>query len=210
MRVATEKLLSICGNAISSSKNSKDLSSLYNHALVSELMELLDSKNGFYGFESALHVYPFEQTGSEIGLVEWNKHNLWIAEYKGLASDGVYFAEDIFGGQFSIRNDGVYSFEPETGVNEKLTDCLDDWCKLILEDYDFLTGYSLSHAWQKKNGRIPTGYRLIPKIPFVTGGEYDVDNLYLEKSDIALRLRATIALQIKDLNDGERVKINLK
>ncbi|MRT12486.1 SMI1/KNR4 family protein [Enterobacteriaceae bacterium RIT711] len=170
---------------------------------------MLNAKNGFYAFESALHVFPFETVGEDIGLLEWNSRDLWINAYQDLALDGVYFAEDIFGGQFCIKGDGVYLFDPETADCVKMAENINGWCEKILNDYDFLTGYSLAHLWQKNNGPIPVGFRLIPKIPFVLGGKFEIENLYMEKSYVALKKRANIALQIKNLPDGQSVNIKL-
>lgn len=185
----------------------KDFSHFKQFPLMEELKALLEVRNGFYGFESALHLYPFETVGDDIGLLDWNKYTLWISAYKGLASDGFYFAEDLFGSQFCMKADGVYLFDPEVASSEKIAKSINEWCSLILKDYEFLTGYTLAHAWQKKNGKIPIGYRLIPKIPFVLGGGFEVDNLYMERSQVALNARANIALQIKDLPDGSCINM---
>lgn len=209
MKTARDKLLSICSDEISASNEDKNCTSLLNFSLINVLIELLSKRNGFYGFESALHVFPFESTDLEIGLLDWNKHPLWIDDYKDLAKDAVYFAEDIFGGQFCIKQDGIYLFEPETGRFDFISNDLNQWCDNILKDYNFLTGYSLAHTWQKENGRIPAGYRLMPKIPFVLGGEFSIDNLYMESSLSAMKIRANIALQIRDIPDGEQIKISI-
>lgn len=206
----TEKLLSICSNSISSSTSEKDFSIFSHFSLIDELRDLLDHKNGFYGFESALHVLPFETKGSDIGLLEWNRKDLWIGSYEDLALDGVYFAEDIFGGQFCLSYDGIYTFDPETGNSEKISSNIEGWCNAILNDADFLTGYTLAHSWQKKYGVILSGHRLIPKIPFTLGGDFDLENLYMEKSHIAMRTRSNIAIQIRNSQDGESVKISFQ
>ncbi|MDB6369369.1 hypothetical protein ABLB90_16985 [Photorhabdus bodei] len=77
-----------------------------------------------------------------------------------------------------------------------------------MEDYEVLTGYSLAHSWHKINGPIQSGYRLIPKIPFVACGEYELENLYLIRSFEAMRIRANFALQIRNISDGESIKID--
>lgn len=207
MQTTVEKLLSICSNDISSSVSNMDFSMFSQFGLIDELKNILVHKNGFYGFESALHVLPFETTGNNIGLLDWNKKDLWIEAYQDLVLDGVFFAEDIFGGQFCLSYDGIYTFDPETGNSEKLSSNISGWCEIILNDYDFLTGHTLAHSWQKKHGKIPNGYRLIPKIPFTFGGDFDPDNLYLEKSYVAMRNRANIAIQIRNLQDGDSITL---
>ncbi|WP_336998466.1 SMI1/KNR4 family protein [Leclercia sp. M50] len=205
-----EKLLSVCGGDISSGKVQKLPAAFHDYPLIEDLINLLNKRNGFYCFESALHVFPVETDGEEIGLIDWNDKGLWIECYDDLARNALFFAEDVFGGQFCIKEDGIYTFDPETGAFDYLAPDINEWCKLILEDYEVLTGYPLANAWQKKHGSIPPGYRLVPKIPFVVGGEYEPDNIYLEKSTIAMKARATIALQIRDVPDGSNIQLTLK
>ncbi len=205
-----EKLLSVCGGDISSGKVQKLPAAFHDYPLIEDLINLLNKRNGFYCFESALHVFPVETDGEEIGLIDWNDKGLWIECYDDLARNALFFAEDVSGGQFCIKEDGIYTFDPETGAFDYLAPDINEWCKLILEDFEVLTGYPLANAWQKKYGSIPPGYRLVPKIPFVVGGEYEPDNIYLEKSTIAMKARATIALQIRDVPDGSNIQLTLK
>lgn len=44
--------------------------------------------------------------------------------------------------------------------------------------------------------------RLLSKIPLVTGVEYEMENIYALDSVKAMKHRASIALQIKDMSDG--------
>jgi hypothetical protein len=72
-----------------------------------------------------------------------------------------------------------------------------------------LTGYSLLHEWQMRHGAIPAGTRLMPKIPFVLGGQYALDNLYVLSSVSAMKSRGNLARQIKDLPDGSQVQFRV-
>jgi hypothetical protein len=47
--------------------------------------------------------------------------------------------------------------------------------------------------------------RLIPKQPFVLGGPFSIENLYLGDAAEGMRLRAEIARQLEHLPDGARV-----
>lgn len=80
-----------------------------------------------------------------------------------------FFAEDVFGGRFCIKNSKVYTFDPETGSLEYLADDIESWAQILLSDYEVLTGYPLAHQWQKQNGQLAAGKRLLPKVPFVLG-----------------------------------------
>jgi hypothetical protein len=50
---------------------------------------------------------------------------------------------------------------------------------------------------------------LIPKVPFVLGGEYSVDNLYDADAVSALLYRGDVAAQIRHLPDGATVKLRV-
>ncbi|CAN1596819.1 SMI1/KNR4 family protein [Pseudomonas sp. B21-028] len=178
-------------------------------ALADQLLGMLCQRNGFYALESALHVFPTHSSQSEIGICDWNESALWRSGYKGLADGCLFFAEDIFGGQFCIKDSKVYIFDPETGSLEYLADDIESWAQMLLSDYEVLTGYPLAHQWQKQNGQLPAGKRLLPKVPFVLGGEFVLDNLYMADAVEGMRFRADIASQIKELPDGAQIRLNI-
>lgn len=204
------KLLSIAQGPLAEpgTKMPRELYSL-SGTLNREHVTLLEQRNGFYAFESALHLFPSYSVGSEIGVLEWNSDNLWRTSFNRLADGCFFFGEDVFGGQFCIKDDKIHIFEPETGALEFLADNFEDWASSILSDFDLLTGYSLAHRWQIQNGPIPPGKRLLPKIPFVVGGEFALENLYLVDSVKGMRFRGELAIQIKDLPDGAEIKFEL-
>lgn len=173
------------------------------------LLEFLTKKNGFYAFESSLHVFPSETIGTEIGLRDWNSDGLWRSEYDDLIGDCVFFAEDIFGGQFCIKDDQIQSFDPETAEFTWVASDLEGWANAIETDFSFLTGFPIAHEWQTKHGRLPAAKRLLPKIPFVAGGKFSIDNLYLGDAVDGMRFRASLALQIRDLPDGADIYIDV-
>lgn len=178
-------------------------------SLADGLLSMLCERNGFYALESALHVFPSHSGQQEIGLDKWNENALWRAEYRGMADGCLFFAEDIFGGQFCIKDGKVYTFDPETGVLNYLANDIEGWAKAIASDYELLTGYPLAHQWQKQHGQLPARRRLLPKIPFVAGGEFVLDNLYLGDVVEGMKFRASMANQIKDLPDGAQIKFNV-
>lgn len=177
--------------------------------LADQLLGMLCQRNGFYALESALHVFPTHSSQNEIGIGDWNESALWRSGYKGLADGCLFFAEDIFGGQFCIKDSKVYTFDPETGSLEYLADDIESWAQILLSDYEVLTGYPLAHQWQKQNGQLAAGKRLLPKVPFVLGGEFVLDNLYLADAVEGMRFRADIASQIKELPDGAQIGLNI-
>jgi hypothetical protein len=178
-------------------------------ALGNQLIDLLKDKNGFYAFESALHVFPAGCKDSCMSIEEWNDDSLWRKEYGNLVQGYLFFAEDIFGVQFALGNRGVRKFDPETGEFEDFTSDLEEWGAKILEDYNYETGHELAHGWQSQNGPLPPGKRLLPKIPFVLGGAYDVENLYAADALQGMMFRADIWRQIRDLPDGSQIELKV-
>ena len=177
------------------------------HELGLELYGILKTLNGFFVFESALHVFPLG-LGESMDLESWNSASLWRAEYGDMAQGLLLFSEDSFGHQFAIHGGSILSFNPETGETAKFAPSLEVWAERILCDFEALTGYPLIHEWQQRHGPIPIDHRLAPRIPFVLGGEYSLANLYLANSIALMRFNASLARQIRNIPDG--VPVNLK
>jgi hypothetical protein len=178
-------------------------------ALRDELILILKTRNGFNAFESALHLFPAQTSLLSVGIDEWNRPDGWRKEYGDLSKGCLFFAEDIFGGQFCIESNCVWQFDPETGERVLLGASLDEWAKKLLSDYEVLTGYPLAHAWQEVNGIIPEGMRLVPRTPFVLNGEFALSNLVLMESEKSMRVRGNLARQIKNLPDGAQISFRI-
>lgn len=161
--------------------------------------------NGFYAFESALHVRGAGRASGGFTALEWNDGTLWSDLYQD-ANDLFLFAEDVFGGQFALSSGHVVSFDPEIGATERLCETLEDWAGLMLADFEVLTGYPLAREWQLLHGALPPGSRLVPKQPFVLGGDYAARNLYPMEAVQSMQLRAEIVNQIRELPDGTTVQ----
>ena len=189
-----------------------------------ELWSLLQTHNGFYAFENSLHLFPsgahtleqwnslhlFPSGGQDAHTLErWNAQTLWISHYRDLTDGCIFFAEDVFGGQFAIKCDEVHSFDPETGETEWVAADIEGWARAILDDYEVLTGYPLARAWQVKYGALAAGHRLIPKTPFVAGGAFELANLYAADAVQGMRFRADLAHQIRGVADGSQIRIDV-
>lgn len=177
-----------------------------------ELGKMLALKNGFYAFESALHVFSAPASNlipSEWDVIEWNRHDLWRFEYEGLVDGLFFFAEDVFGVQFAIQGDLIVSFDPESGEIKNIADTLDGWAELILNNYPMMSGYPLAHAWQQLNGVLPMGKRLLPKIPFILGGQFEVNNLVAVDAVDGMRYRGELWRQLRDLPDGTQIRLKV-
>lgn len=204
---ALQQLLSIASRPLGSSADIRV--KLGESPAEKELEDMLSRLNGFYAFESALHVFPAGPAENNLDLERWNSPGLWREAYKDMTNGHLFFAEDLFGMQFSIKEGSVMTFDPETGEAEFLAGGLERWAEMVLSD-ESLTGFPIAHSWQLLHGRVPAGMRLIPKRPFVLGGEYSVDNLYLLNAVEGMRLRAEIATQVRYLPDGSVVELEIE
>jgi hypothetical protein len=172
------------------------------------LLDALMIKNGFYAFESALHFYPLGEGGMD--LVSWNEPSLWKSAYaKHDLSKLSCFAENVFGEQFCLSGGRFVKLDPETGDVEPVAETLEGWASEMLAEPNYHLGFSLAHAWQNKNGPLPPGMRLVPKRPFVCGGEFGLSNLEAMEAVKAMRMRGSIATQLVDLPDGASIVFEL-
>lgn len=178
-------------------------------SLAPGLLGLLGNKNGFYAFEAALHVFPAAASGTAMDIEQWNSPSVWRSAYGDLTENCLFFAEDVFGGQFCIRDELVYAFDPETGNKTIIAKSLEDWAGLILRDYEVQTGFSLAHRWQAVYGALPEGNRLVPKVPFTCGGQFSIENLYLMDAVRGMILRGELATQIRNLPEGASIQFKI-
>jgi hypothetical protein len=170
---------------------------------------VLAERNGFYAFVSALHLLPLTADDTAMDLRRWNEETLWRNDYGDLAEGCLFFAEDVFGGQFCLKDESVHVFDPETGSLEVLGNTLDDWAAKILSEHDVLCGTSLAQGWQETHGMLAAGKRLAPKVPFVAGGTFELRNLYVAEPVEAMRFRGRLATQIRGLPEGAKVRFKI-
>lgn len=170
-----------------------------------ELLTMLKRKNGYFAFESALHVFPACSGKLTMGLEQWNSVSLWKHAYDRQFDRFLFFAEDIFGDQFAISESTICHVRSETGESERFAASIEEWAQRILDEPNLTTGYPLAKEWQRENGALDEGCRLVAKIPFVLGGKYERSNFYAGDSIEAMRFRGDLARQIKDLPDGTEI-----
>lgn len=207
----SSKLLDIASAPLSSEapKLSKELLRCCASQLADEYARLLQRKNGFFAFESALHFLSASKHAKGYDVQSWNDEHGWVAAYGDAVSGCLFFAEDVFGEQFVLKDGAVHRFDPETAKFTAVADSLDEWARVILEDYRTETGYEVAHAWQTQHGPLGLHQRLVPKTPFILGGDYAVDNVMALDAKKGMELRADIWRQIKDLPPGAKVEIRL-
>ena len=158
-----------------------------------------------------MHVFPLgSEPGTEIGLEAWNSDLLWRNGYGNLTEGLFFFAEDAFQDQFCISSRGVLRFKAESGETLFVADSIEDWARVVLTDCEYETAFPLAKAWQQINGVLPPTRRLAPKIPFVLGGQYCLENFWVTDAVEGMRTKADIALQIRNLPDGAKAKLRIE
>ena len=206
---AIEKLISIASEPLAEANSLSTRLGLNPGPVFEEIQALLDIKNGFVAFESALVVFPATDSQSVMGIDNWNEKNGWRRWYSGCIPDEVlFFAEDIFGGQFGATGSAIFRFNPETGELTKYADSLSHWAELMLTNYAHDTGWPLAHEWQLIHGPISPSQRLMPKRPFVLGGDYDVENLLLIDGKKAMENWGRFYQAIRAVPHGEEVALD--
>jgi hypothetical protein len=174
--------------------------------LMGELLQLLSERNGFYAFESALLLRPgLSQIPELLDAKAWNKKDCWKYAYEFDLPPVFCFAEDVFGGQYSFLGNKVVYFDPESAETEIVAANLEEWATLILDDFNYRTGYPLARVWQKRHDPLPIGFRLVPKQAFVLGGAFTTENLKLMRDVEGMRVRGFLATHIRDLPDGGKI-----
>ena len=169
-----------------------------------QLAGLLSRRNGFYAFESALHVFPQGRRAGIMDLETWNSDSFWRDRFGAFTLGCFFFAEDIFCNQFCLRGSKVCVFDPETARIEELAPDIEAWARLVLDDYRVLTGWPLAHEWQVRNGTLPPGKRLAPTIPFLLGGAYELDNLWACDAIDRMNICAEMYAQIGHASAGDK------
>lgn len=61
-----------------------------------ELLSLAAVKNGFYAFESALHVLPLSDESAPMTVNRWNAEECWKRDYGGAVLDCLFFAVNLY------------------------------------------------------------------------------------------------------------------
>ncbi len=171
-----------------------------------ELRRLLDRRNGFLAFESALLVLPAAGAGGLPGLVEWNRPDGWTRHYDRLPEPTIFFGLDLFAEAFGIAPSGVLRLGTETGEVETIAPTLEGWAARILADHRQQTGWPLGRDWQRLRGPLPLASRLVGRKPFFLGGEHSVENLRTVSIGEAMEWLGYLCSETRDLPDGTSVE----
>jgi len=203
---AVDKLLKISSDSSSSCLFGMEKNLKKTDKLQQELLSIYKIKNGFYAFEASLFFLPFSNNQG-VCFKDLNFNDGWKNCYENLLEFYV-FALDIFGEQFGIFKEAIYKFNPETGELNFHSNTFVEWASLLLEDYSYQLGWNIAHEWQIQNKRSLIGYRLLPKKPFVLGGDYIATNMKAVLIKDYLREYIGLYKQIKNHPDGQAIIIS--
>lgn len=170
-----------------------------------QLAAILHQRNGFYAYGGSLLFRPFGQWDDPRDIIQWNSPDLWISSYTVDLGDAVFFAEDVFGCQFCIKGNAIELFDPETGSFEHLAPDFHGLSEMLRSDANGLTGYPFLNEWSRSHGGLAVGQRLVPKLPFVCGGAFEIENLAAVGDVQGMLFRADLCNQIKDVPDGGKI-----
>jgi hypothetical protein len=208
-RVITGKFLDVCSPALGPLVSSADVMAELGVEYAS-LAVLLEARNGFYAFSRALHVFPLHSTNKELGLIEWNDPDRWRSSYPFPPPSGVFFAEDVFGGQFWTGGRHVCFMDEESGELRSHSSTLEDWISKVLETKGDEVGAELAREWTDVHGEVQSGRRLAPKIPFILRGSSSLENIYAADAEVVMSFRGDLASALKEMPDGTRIKLKVK
>ncbi|KAI9450318.1 hypothetical protein F5148DRAFT_1290902 [Russula earlei] len=178
----------------------------YNSCIGHKLPLFLGGKDAIENYEVwDIELYSFSNTYDFNSIEDIN--NLIEQEYGKIVEGLCVFGQDVFGNQFGfdLRKNEVILFNIETGDSKSIAKSFDGFLSILLEDLEYYTGSAFVNKYFKS---LKFNERLCPKIPFVIGGEYAEENLYISPYPKYMKANANIALQIYGLPNGTQIKIN--
>lgn len=177
---------------------------------LADLGKMLTKLNGFYAFNSGIHIFHVGDSERCTDLLTWNDEATWKQLYQGLADDLFCFGQDIFGMQFAVRNNtNIVVWNPETCEDEESFDSLEDWAAWLLEDPNVNGAAGFAKEYQDAKGGLEMNQRLVPLTLFMLGGAYDQDNLVPRDAVEGMKIRGPLAVKLRDLPDGTTIKLEV-
>ncbi|QLB12915.1 hypothetical protein EV697_102415 [Bisgaardia hudsonensis] len=190
--------LLINNSSDSISKNQILIPNKYGY-IAKELNSILSIKNGFELFEGCMRFLPWDLNTSR-NILSWNNYISSLFH-----TDLFFFSDNVLGEGFCFKGYEIGRFDFETCEFEFIASNMENFIKSLFSDFNYFSAYSIGITWQRYYRKIGFDEVLMPKIPFVLGGDYDVNNLYLSTINKGLRIKNELYNKVKNINDGERV-----
>jgi hypothetical protein len=197
------------GNFVPGEANLHELAKYKQHIKDKDYFDfILDSGNGGFFYGQSLHIYGY----SPLHIYhDMDSINLLLQKEYGNIIVGLFsFSQDLFGNQFCFDtvNNSIVFFDIETGSRDIIATDFSKWADVLQERLQYFTGINVLNEWFLNN-RLEFNQRLCPKVPFLMGGEFKVDNLYAIAFPDSIKAYANIARQVYNLPDGTPVKLNI-
>ena len=180
--------------------------SVSGEGLPKDLAQMYAAHDGFRAYGGSLWIYPLSRGDEVYRLTSWNDAATWKANYPQDIERAIFFGCNAFGDQFGVIEGAYGMLDAETGQFEAIGATLDEWAEALMADSEFHLGTEQLAIWEQANERLRLHHRIVPKVPFVMGGSYDVNNYYAMELLSSLLLRGAIADQIYHLPDGAQVR----
>ncbi len=167
---------------------------------------VIESNNCGFFYQRSLHLYSYSHN-REFNDIEF--FNSLLKETYGEMFTGLEsFGQDLFGNQFcfDIINHTIVFFNTETGKREVIATNFENWLEVLYKHFDYYIGSALLKEWYTKN-ELAFQQRLCPKLPFVGGGEFKINNLKNGTFPDYIKEYYSIAKQVFHLPEGASVKI---
>jgi hypothetical protein len=119
--------------------------------LPTELVHLLNEKNGFILHGGALHIRGASLTPDWHSLrLAWRGEKAFFVLYDNVSSSDIPFAQDQFGDQFLLREGTVFRLIAESGEIEKIADSLQDFLNRGVNDIEKFFNVGLHHKMKPR------------------------------------------------------------
>ncbi len=174
-----------------------------------DYLAFIDKVNGGFFFGRSLLLYPFLKANEYPSIFYINEALTKL--YGSLVNGLISFAQDVFGNQFCFdtANNHVVMFTIEDAGRTIMADSCNGWLDVLASDVDFYTGKPYAAMWLAEND-LAINQVICPKIPFIIGGDYKIDNFYAASFPDFLAFHADFTKQIHQLPNGTKVGINVK
>ncbi len=167
-----------------------------------------ESKNCGFFYGQSLQVYEYSSAHKFNDIDGINL--LLQSEYGNIINGLISFGQDLFGNQFCFdkAQNCIIFFDSETGEKEVIASDYANWIDVVYDRLEYFTGINVLETWLSNN-KFSFNQRLCPKIPFIMGGEFKIDNLYAGNFPDSIKAYANIAKQVYNLPNGAQIQLNV-
>lgn len=175
-----------------------------------ELRDLLVLANGFVAFRGGLHFRGacLEPSWHSLGAVTSGPSAL-SRQFRALSSLDVPFAQDCVGDQFILRGGGVSRLACETDELTPLGLGLFEFLAACVRDPDGVLSLSPLQQFEAAGSRLEPGQLLNVYPPFCTAEAANGVSLAAVPAPERIALLAAFARQIREVADGDKVRVRL-